>query len=130
VTVISYGTSPLTEAELLQVVNENFDLRPGALIKFVKVFHIKYTFSRFQGTRLETTHLFTNRSQWSFWSCGLPLGAAERAANCTWAGRQVGQLPKKAATTEHGTIVQWSFQALAWIAPKNYMMDENGNSCV
>ncbi|KAF1643161.1 UNVERIFIED_CONTAM: putative S-adenosylmethionine synthase 3, partial [Eudyptes robustus] len=29
----SYGTSPLTEAELLQIVNANFDLRPGAIIK-------------------------------------------------------------------------------------------------
>ncbi|CAD5231973.1 unnamed protein product [Bursaphelenchus xylophilus] len=33
ITVISYGTSPLTEAELLQIVNANFDLRPGAIIK-------------------------------------------------------------------------------------------------
>jgi len=33
ITVISYGTSPLTEAELLQIVNDNFDLRPGVLIK-------------------------------------------------------------------------------------------------
>uniref|UniRef100_A0A914DU77 S-adenosylmethionine synthase n=1 Tax=Acrobeloides nanus TaxID=290746 RepID=A0A914DU77_9BILA len=33
VTVISYGTSPLTEPELLEIVNDNFDLRPGVLIK-------------------------------------------------------------------------------------------------
>jgi len=33
ITVISYGTSPLTEPELLQIVNDNFDLRPGVLIK-------------------------------------------------------------------------------------------------
>ena len=33
ITVISYGTSPLTEVELLQVVNDNFDLRPGVIIK-------------------------------------------------------------------------------------------------
>jgi S-adenosylmethionine synthetase len=33
ITVISYGTSPLTEPELLQIVNDNFDLRPGMLIK-------------------------------------------------------------------------------------------------
>ncbi|CAJ0568328.1 unnamed protein product, partial [Mesorhabditis spiculigera] len=31
--VFSFGTSTLTEAELLQVVNENFDLRPGKIIK-------------------------------------------------------------------------------------------------
>uniref|UniRef100_A0A914D4A3 S-adenosylmethionine synthase n=1 Tax=Acrobeloides nanus TaxID=290746 RepID=A0A914D4A3_9BILA len=33
ITVISYGTSPLTEPELLKIVNDNFDLRPGVLIK-------------------------------------------------------------------------------------------------
>uniref|UniRef100_A0A914HIJ8 S-adenosylmethionine synthase n=1 Tax=Globodera rostochiensis TaxID=31243 RepID=A0A914HIJ8_GLORO len=33
ITVISYGTSPLTEQELLQIVNDNFDLRPGVIIK-------------------------------------------------------------------------------------------------
>jgi S-adenosylmethionine synthetase len=35
ITVISYGTSPLTEPELLKIVNDNFDLRPGVLIKYV-----------------------------------------------------------------------------------------------
>lgn len=33
ITVVSYGTSPLSEAELLEIVNANFDLRPGAIIK-------------------------------------------------------------------------------------------------
>lgn len=33
ITVISYGTSPFTEAELLKIVNDNFDLRPGVLIR-------------------------------------------------------------------------------------------------
>jgi len=33
VTVFSYGTSPLSEKDLLQVVEENFDLRPGMIIK-------------------------------------------------------------------------------------------------
>jgi len=33
ITVISYGTSPLTEEELLEIVNDNFDLRPGVLMK-------------------------------------------------------------------------------------------------
>ncbi|CAK5072880.1 unnamed protein product [Meloidogyne enterolobii] len=33
IAVISYGTSPLTEAELLQIVNDNFDLRPGVIIR-------------------------------------------------------------------------------------------------
>uniref|UniRef100_A0A914CVR3 S-adenosylmethionine synthase n=1 Tax=Acrobeloides nanus TaxID=290746 RepID=A0A914CVR3_9BILA len=32
ITVISYGTSPLSEPELLKIVNDNFDLRPGVLI--------------------------------------------------------------------------------------------------
>ncbi|KHN83441.1 putative S-adenosylmethionine synthase 4 [Toxocara canis] len=31
--VISYGTSALTEDELLMIVNDNFDLRPGVLIR-------------------------------------------------------------------------------------------------
>jgi S-adenosylmethionine synthetase len=31
--VISYGTSPLSEPELLSIVNDNFDLRPGVLIR-------------------------------------------------------------------------------------------------
>jgi S-adenosylmethionine synthetase len=33
IAVISYGTSPLNEIELLQIVNDNFDLRPGVIIK-------------------------------------------------------------------------------------------------
>ncbi|KAH7730293.1 s-adenosylmethionine synthase-like protein [Aphelenchoides avenae] len=33
ITVISYGTSPLTEPELLEIVNANFDLRPGMIMK-------------------------------------------------------------------------------------------------
>uniref|UniRef100_A0A915CVA5 S-adenosylmethionine synthase n=1 Tax=Ditylenchus dipsaci TaxID=166011 RepID=A0A915CVA5_9BILA len=33
ITVISYGTSPLSEPELLQIVNDNFDLRPGVIMK-------------------------------------------------------------------------------------------------
>ncbi|KAF8356668.1 hypothetical protein PRIPAC_91663, partial [Pristionchus pacificus] len=32
-TVISYNTSPLSELELLSIVNDNFDLRPGMLMK-------------------------------------------------------------------------------------------------
>lgn len=31
--VISYGTSPLSEPELLTIVNDNFDLRPGVIIR-------------------------------------------------------------------------------------------------
>ncbi|KAF8368946.1 hypothetical protein PRIPAC_86775 [Pristionchus pacificus] len=33
ITVISYNTSPLSELELLSIVNDNFDLRPGMLMK-------------------------------------------------------------------------------------------------
>ncbi|KAL6739916.1 hypothetical protein Aduo_013314 [Ancylostoma duodenale] len=33
VMVFSFGTSALNEAELLQIVNDNFDLRPGMIIK-------------------------------------------------------------------------------------------------
>ncbi len=35
VMVFSYGTSYLDEVDLLTVVNHNFDLRPGAIIKSV-----------------------------------------------------------------------------------------------
>jgi S-adenosylmethionine synthetase len=33
VMVFSYGTSELSEKELLEVVNQNFDLRPGVIMK-------------------------------------------------------------------------------------------------
>ncbi|GMT01400.1 hypothetical protein PENTCL1PPCAC_23574, partial [Pristionchus entomophagus] len=33
ITVVSYNTSPLSELELLSIVNENFDLRPGFIMK-------------------------------------------------------------------------------------------------
>ncbi|XP_069123565.1 S-adenosylmethionine synthase-like [Argopecten irradians] len=33
ITVFSYGTSSLSEAQLLQVVHDNFDLRPGHIVK-------------------------------------------------------------------------------------------------
>ncbi|CEF62579.1 S-adenosylmethionine synthase [Strongyloides ratti] len=33
ITVMDYGTSPLNESELLTIVNDNFDLRPGMIIK-------------------------------------------------------------------------------------------------
>ena len=33
ITVFSYGTSPLDDDELLEVVTDNFDLRPGKIIK-------------------------------------------------------------------------------------------------
>uniref|UniRef100_A0A915AAD0 S-adenosylmethionine synthase n=3 Tax=Parascaris univalens TaxID=6257 RepID=A0A915AAD0_PARUN len=33
VTVLSYGTTPLNERELLTIIDDNFDLRPGVLIR-------------------------------------------------------------------------------------------------
>jgi S-adenosylmethionine synthetase len=33
VTIFSYGTSPLSERELLEVVESNFDLRPGMIMR-------------------------------------------------------------------------------------------------
>jgi S-adenosylmethionine synthetase len=36
ITLFSYGTSPLDDDELLQVVMDNFDLRPGKIIKYAK----------------------------------------------------------------------------------------------
>ncbi|VDO05844.1 unnamed protein product [Haemonchus placei] len=37
VMVFSFGTSALNESELLQIVNDNFDLRPGMIIKELKL---------------------------------------------------------------------------------------------
>ncbi|KAI6216714.1 S-adenosylmethionine synthase [Aphelenchoides fujianensis] len=37
VMVSHFGTSPLTETQLLKIVNDNFDLRPGVLIKDLKL---------------------------------------------------------------------------------------------
>ena len=33
ITVFSYGTSSLSEKQLLAIVKKNFDLRPGAIVK-------------------------------------------------------------------------------------------------
>ena len=33
VTVFDYGTSEKTPTELMQIVKENFDLRPGKIVK-------------------------------------------------------------------------------------------------
>jgi len=33
--VFHFGTSDRTEAELLKIVNDNFDLRPGAMIRYL-----------------------------------------------------------------------------------------------
>ncbi|KAH7642574.1 S-adenosylmethionine synthase [Dermatophagoides farinae] len=37
ITVFSFGTSRLTQKQLVQVVNENFDLRPGIIIRDLKL---------------------------------------------------------------------------------------------
>lgn len=33
ITVLSYGTSKKSEKELLQIIRNNFDLRPGRIVK-------------------------------------------------------------------------------------------------
>lgn len=33
ITVFSYGTSKYSEKQLLEVINKNFDLRPGKIVK-------------------------------------------------------------------------------------------------
>ena len=35
ITVFSYGTSSKSEKELLQIVKNNFDLRPGKIVRYV-----------------------------------------------------------------------------------------------
>lgn len=33
ISVFTYGSSKKTESELLQIVNKNFDLRPGVIVR-------------------------------------------------------------------------------------------------
>ena len=35
ITVFDYGTSKLSQNQLLDIVNKNFDLRPGMIVKYV-----------------------------------------------------------------------------------------------
>lgn len=35
ITLFHYGTSTKTQKELLKIVNSNFDLRPGRIVRFV-----------------------------------------------------------------------------------------------
>ena len=37
ITVFSYGTSKKSEDELLKIVRDNFDLRPGMIVKWVLI---------------------------------------------------------------------------------------------
>lgn len=36
ISVFDYGTSKLNQKQLLEIVNSNFDLRPGKIVKYVK----------------------------------------------------------------------------------------------
>lgn len=38
ISVFDYGTSGKDEDELLQIVQKNFDLRPGIIVKYVQFF--------------------------------------------------------------------------------------------
>jgi len=37
ISVFDYGTSTKSQKELLAIVNNNFDLRPGGIVKLVKI---------------------------------------------------------------------------------------------
>ena len=37
VTVMDYGTSTKSQKELMEIVNKNFDLRPGRIVKDLKL---------------------------------------------------------------------------------------------
>lgn len=37
ISVFDYGTSKLNQKQLLEIVNSNFDLRPGKIVKYVKI---------------------------------------------------------------------------------------------
>lgn len=37
VSIFHYGTSQKTERELLDIVNKNFDLRPGVVVRYILV---------------------------------------------------------------------------------------------
>jgi len=50
ISVFHYGTSTRDEDELLQIVQNNFDLRPGVIVKYVpvpitSVSHISFEYS-------------------------------------------------------------------------------------
>lgn len=41
ISVFHYGSSNKDEDELLQIVEKNFDLRPGVIVKYVRFFTAK-----------------------------------------------------------------------------------------
>lgn len=45
ISVFHYGTSNRDEDELLQIVQKNFDLRPGVIVKYVQVSQCPLSFS-------------------------------------------------------------------------------------
>lgn len=42
ITVFEYGTSKKSQKELLEIVKNNFDLRPGKIVKYVTVLHSRW----------------------------------------------------------------------------------------
>jgi len=67
ITVFDYGTSTLSQNELLDVVNKNFDLRPG------KIKELKS-----QGAESSQFYLSTNQYIWSLWPRRFHMGATKK----------------------------------------------------
>jgi len=61
VTVFSYGTSSLSEKELLHVVEENFDLRPGVIIKY-EYFILPYIYLTLQMNIFQVKTVFSAKT--------------------------------------------------------------------
>lgn len=88
--VFNYGTSLVGEQDLLKVINDNFDLRPGAIIKCVMLLYIRlvnFTLNTIlmlffaQGAQPKAADLSAHGRKWPFRTSGLSVGAAEDAEN-------------------------------------------------
>lgn len=91
ISVFHYGTSNRDEDELLQIVQKNFDLRPGVIVKYgqftqscglllfllLSTLRVSTVPLVLQRTRSEASHLPVHRLLWPLWQRGVPLGKAK-----------------------------------------------------
>ncbi|XP_051504839.1 S-adenosylmethionine synthase isoform X1 [Myxocyprinus asiaticus] len=59
ISLFTYGSSEKTEKELLQIVNKNFDLRPGVIVSYTDAFKIQMKSNRISNTSRRYTSLFS-----------------------------------------------------------------------
>uniref|UniRef100_A0A674MA86 S-adenosylmethionine synthase n=1 Tax=Takifugu rubripes TaxID=31033 RepID=A0A674MA86_TAKRU len=83
ISVFHYGTSNRDEDELLQIVQKNFDLRPGVIVKYVQFpqssclslsTQSKIVPLFLQRTRPQASHLPVHCLLWPLWQRGVSLG--------------------------------------------------------